>query len=113
MGRYYVLVDREPVEVDMMTWAQQSGLREDWRVGYTEFEEDVHVSTVFLGLDHAWVPGPPLIFETMVFGNADDDEYCVRCSTWDDALMQHREAVAYCVRKLGKHPIAQTLNGVL
>jgi hypothetical protein len=35
---------------------------------------DVWVSTVWLGLDHNWGPGPPLIFETMVFGGPDDQE---------------------------------------
>ena len=38
------------------------------------------VSTVFLGLDHNWGEGDPLLFETMVFGGK-HDEYCERYST--------------------------------
>lgn len=65
------------------------------------------VSTVFLGIDHAWDGGPPILFETMVFGNpkpdgtfpeeAEDDDlvgsmrrYC----TWDEAEAGHAEMVA-------------------
>lgn len=29
---------------------------------------DSEVSTVFLGMDHAWGGGPPVLWETMVFG---------------------------------------------
>lgn len=39
------------------------------RVALTIVHEGCEVSTVFLGLDHSWTPGgPPLVFETMVFG---------------------------------------------
>jgi hypothetical protein len=50
------------------------------------------VSTVFLGLDHAFGGGPPLLWETMVFGG-EHDGYCDRYSTLDDALEGHRKAV--------------------
>ena len=54
---------------------------------------DVRISTVFLGLDHNWNPGgPPLLFETMIFGG-DHDGDCERCSTWEQAEEQHRKAV--------------------
>lgn len=39
------------------------------------------ISTVFLGLDHSWNGGPPVVFETMVFGGPLDEEqdrYCTR-----------------------------------
>lgn len=59
-------------------------------------QEDVGnawVSTVFLGLDHNWGEGPPLVFETMVFrdGNGDD---CQRYSTWLQAMEGHRKVCA-------------------
>ncbi|SPA03543.1 protein of unknown function (plasmid) [Cupriavidus taiwanensis] len=31
---------------------------------------EFYISTVFLGLDHQWADGPPLIFETMVYEQA-------------------------------------------
>jgi hypothetical protein len=49
---------------------------------------DIEVSTVFLGIDHQFFAGPPLLFETMVFGG-DLDQNCRRCSTWDEAVEQH------------------------
>ena len=49
----------------------------------------VRVSTVFLGIDHAF-PGvsEPMLFETMVFGG-DLDQHCDRCSTWEAAEKMH------------------------
>lgn len=53
---------------------------------------DVRISTVFLGLDHSWGGGRPLIFETMIFGGAYDD-YQERYSTWEEAERGHAQAV--------------------
>jgi hypothetical protein len=50
---------------------------------------DVRVSTVWLGVDHNFSgKGPPLIFETMVFGGDLDGE-CYRYPTETDALKGH------------------------
>ena len=54
----------------------------------------VHVSTVWLGLDHSYDGGPPLIFETMVFGGGLDLEM-ERYSTEAEALAGH---AAMCAR---------------
>ena len=52
------------------------------------------VSTVFLGLDHSFGRGPPLIFETMAFPNEWwSDYYQDRYSTEAEALAGHRRAV--------------------
>jgi len=48
----------------------------------------VCVSTVWLGLDHQWGDGPPLIFETMVFGGSIEGEM-ERYSTEAEALAGH------------------------
>jgi hypothetical protein len=52
------------------------------------------VSTVFLGLDHQHGDGPPLLFETLVFGPAQHDGDMDRCSTWDEAEAMHERMVA-------------------
>ena len=54
------------------------------------------VSTVWLGLDHSFDDhGPPLIFETMVFGEGSStDEACVRYSTLFDAKLGHHAMAA-------------------
>jgi hypothetical protein len=55
---------------------------------------EVVVSTVFLGLDHNFsMVGPPLLFETMVFGGPLNGE-CRRYATWVEAEAGHREVVA-------------------
>lgn len=55
----------------------------------TVFEADdpntcYDVSTVWLGLDHRVGDGPPLIFETMVFGEGSDEVYVDRYATYID-----------------------------
>jgi hypothetical protein len=66
--QYWVLdEDDEPRPVDDLTWAvwfEEVGHR---RV-LLDVVRRVEVSTVFLGLDHAWMGGPPVLWETMIFG---------------------------------------------
>ena len=54
---------------------------------------DARISTVFIGLDHSFGNGDPLLFETMIFGGPRDD-HMRRYATWDDALIGHHEMVA-------------------
>jgi hypothetical protein len=64
-----------------------------WIVAKTGNDE-IEVSTVFLGVDHRLMgAGPPLVFETMVFRRGASDG-CVRCSTWAQAEANHRDMVA-------------------
>lgn len=54
------------------------------------------VSTVFLGLDHRHVgTGPPILWETMVFGGPLDQAQR-RYTSRADALRGHRELCARC-----------------
>jgi hypothetical protein len=54
---------------------------------------DIHVSTVFLGIDHNFSDdGPPLLFETMIFGG-EHDRHQTRCSTWEEAEAMHKAAL--------------------
>lgn len=55
---------------------------------------EVEVSTVWLGLDHSFGDGPPLIFETMVFGGP-HDQYCERWPTKEAAQAGHDRIVAW------------------
>lgn len=55
---------------------------------------DVRVSTVWLGLDHNFLGvGPPLIFETMIFGGPHDG-FCERYATEEQAKAGHRRVLA-------------------
>lgn len=51
------------------------------------------VSTVFLGLNHNWNDGPPVLWETMVFGGPHNGE-TERCSgSREQAEAMHRKMV--------------------
>lgn len=94
MSRHYVLdADRNVQTADPMEWAQWfEGDPDRRRVATAELPEGVWVSTVFLGLDHQFGDGPPLLFETMVFQNG-EDALQWRYSTWDEAAHGHARAV--------------------
>jgi hypothetical protein len=71
-------------------WAR---LFEDERHIAEDEIDDVRVSTVWIGLDHRFLDdGPPLIFETMIFGGS-LDEYCWRYATEREAREGHARAV--------------------
>jgi hypothetical protein len=54
-------------------------------------EIEIHVSTVFLGINHNFRgEGPPIVFETMVFGGAFDRQQR-RYATWEEAEWGHIE----------------------
>lgn len=97
----YKLVGKKPVPVeDLAEWAQaMAGV--DRTVKKTLLPNKVMVSTVFLGLDHNWNGGPPILFETMVFGGP-HNEYQERYATWDQAEKDHDRVVE--ALKAGKSP---------
>lgn len=73
--RHYILDENgAPMLVDMLTWAQWlQSHHTDRVVARTDVTPGVCVSTVFLGLDHNFSgKGPPLLFETVVFGGVCD-----------------------------------------
>jgi hypothetical protein len=77
--------------MDPMEWARAFGAND--RQVDNDFIGDMQVSTVWLGLDHQFGEGPPLIFETMVFGGP-HDQYTERYSTEDEARRGHKRIVA-------------------
>jgi hypothetical protein len=102
MAHTYILEGRNPIPcTDLMTrarWFETS----DRQVAKTDIG-DVRVSTVFLGFDRSFGQGPPLLFETMIFGGPfDQDKYQERCSTWEEAEAQHAEAVEVARQSLNE-----------
>jgi hypothetical protein len=94
MNDKYILDGKTPVPAaDLMTWAKwfETANR---HVASTEVG-NMRVSTVFLGLNHQYGSGPPLLFETMIFGGPEDAEYQDRCSTWEEAEAMHQRAVEH------------------
>ena len=92
MNDYYILRDDHSVQpVGVEEWAVMFD-RDKRGVARDEIG-DVIISTVFLGLDHSYGEGPPLLFETMIFGGEHNEDQWLY-STWDEAVAGHEAAVA-------------------
>lgn len=61
---------------------------------------DAQVSTVFLGIDHSFDDGPPVLFESCVFGGKLADEMD-RYTSWAEAERGHVELVKRVRRAQG------------
>jgi hypothetical protein len=79
------------------------------RVAFTVVAPGVEVSTVFLGLDHSFGDGPPVLFETMVFDDYGGGD-AWRWSTWDEAVAGHEAAVSIFRAKLVKRMAVDILG---
>lgn len=100
--RHYVLdADNRPIEADFVTWAMWFE-NPNRHVAYTQVSSEITVSTVFLGLDHRWFgEGPPIVFESLVFGGPLDGDGG-RYASWDDAETGHKMLVAKCRAAIGQ-----------
>ena len=86
----FILVGKKPVMcANIIEWAEKMK-SVNCRVALDETKK-IKVSTVFLGMDHNWGEGPPLLFKTMIFGGK-NDEYQERYSTWEEAEEGHKKA---------------------
>jgi hypothetical protein len=96
----YILDDNgnavvEPDSARFAEWFERSENRLLWR---DELPNGVSVSTVFLGIDHNLSGrGPPVLWETMIFGGP-HDEYQERYTSSADAFKGHNAAVALAKR---------------
>ena len=61
-------------------------------VAQQDFCNDICVSTVFLVIDHSHGFGPPLLFETMIFGGKHDQDQW-RYTSRADAIAGHEAAI--------------------
>ena len=100
MSRFWTLDGHTPVPTDdIHEWSrlldEHPGGR---RVGGDDVG-DWSVSTVFLGMDHGYGGGPPILFETMIFSRHDPrneaDESCWRYATWEEAEAGHNAVVRW------------------
>lgn len=101
MGNLYILDGHTPVpEDDLNKWGEWFGkTNRTVRNGVLEVSlgnkkiGQIRISTVFLGVDHSFSgKGPPVLFETMVFGGEHDQEMD-RCSTWEAAEKMHEKMI--------------------
>ncbi len=75
-------------------WAQDFGNKNYQSLFRTRLPNGRLVSTVWLGLNHRYDAGKPLIFETMVFTEDDFDQLdCQRYSSEQEASLGHLKMV--------------------
>lgn len=89
---FYILKGKKPVPVhDIRGMAAMETLRDaNCRVDSSLFH-GYWVSTVFLGVDHSFGRSSrPVLFETMLFDKNGESLNMRRCSTWDEAVEQHK-----------------------
>jgi len=114
---YYILQGKKVVPIsDIRECSEFLSKIDNRRVAYTEISPESHVSTVFLCFDHSFTPdGPPILFETLVFGGEMADEMA-RYSTWDEAVEGHEKMVA-CVLEVesaaGSDPWEKRISRIL
>ena len=99
MSEYY---DKGGAPLELMEWAdiyehgKDGQSRSEYkRVAETTLSDGKWISTVWLGLDHQFGDGPPLIFETMVFTSPTnmDEQEVDRYSTLTEAEEGHKAMV--------------------
>lgn len=97
MDRYF---DKDGSPLTALEWSKKLESIEYKRIAATDLPNGKLVSTVWLGLNHNFIDGPPLIFETMVFpakGEADKRDWgeldCEHYSTLAEAEAGHKAMV--------------------
>lgn len=92
--RSYILEGHTPVPCDdhdlVMEWLDDTSRR---RIAYDELPGAITVSTVFLCFDTALRYGPPMLFESVVYGKGGGQEHFTYAS-WDEAAAGHANIVA-------------------
>jgi hypothetical protein len=102
MAWYILDNNHKPVPAEVLVaanWIEDNLNRK--KVGYDELTDingdDIRVSTVFLGLDHAmpWEKDKtPILWETMIFGG-EHDQYQERYTSYKDDLEGHQKAINF------------------
>lgn len=104
----YILKGKVPVAVDdPVRWGLWMAKTD--RIVKRETIRDLRISTVFLGLDHQYGRGPPLLFESLVFWEYEKpvtqqilgiklesealEGTMRRYSTWEEAEVGHEDLV--------------------
>jgi hypothetical protein len=93
----YILDGKTPRPVDIQTWAKwEAENPKNKIIKQTTLPDGTLISTVFLGLDHAFPRGStPVLFETMIFGG-EHDHFQDRYFTYDEAEIGHEKAIQLC-----------------
>jgi len=88
MDKYTLDKNGNPViEEDLLTWG--AWFKEADRHTALDKFDGIKVSTVFLGLDHSFGGGRPVLWETMIFGGKYDLDQ-ERYTNEEDAIKGHK-----------------------
>lgn len=93
---YFLNEDHTYKPCSFQEWGQQVQRLTEQNKKHVAYDviNGYRVSTIWLGIDHDWLnDGPPLLFETMIFLPNDQEEYCDRYTTWEQAVEGHQEAI--------------------
>ena len=98
MAWYILDENNKPIPstiVDCGKWLEENPERKAVK---QEHIGDIFISTVFLGLDHAWQSDIPVLWETMIFGG-EHDQYQDRYTSVEDALEGHKTALTLITKE--------------
>ena len=99
MSKWYILNNNnKPIPASITEAADWLEEGSDRRTVKRDEIGDILVSTVFLGLDHAWDSNVPVLWETMIFGG-EHDQYQDRYTSHKDALEGHEKALTLITKE--------------
>jgi hypothetical protein len=100
---WYILdKNNNPIKANVLTaykWMEYNPKRRIVKQDHIKdkLDNEVFVSTVFLGLDHSYWKDlqivKPTLWETMIFGGEHDQSYQERYSSYEDAFEGHQKAL--------------------
>ncbi len=93
--RFYILNDDKTVSGtnDVDSWSKHLEGKGRF-IKQETINKSIWISTVFLGIDHSWGNGPPILFETMVFKDPCMDSVTQeRYYTYEEAIEGHNRIV--------------------
>jgi len=99
-GKYILDNDNNSIPVTSLyewgEWMQNASLRRILCITIVQAHPEIYVSTIFLGMDHAWRfeendVQEPILWETMVFGHIEEVMY--RYTSRDAAIEGHLSTV--------------------
>jgi hypothetical protein len=94
---YYLEKDHSSRSCPLDEWSSQlrdMNKNDTKHVAHDKIDNYI-ISTIWLGLDHNYFGGRPMLFETMIFkdNKSFEDIYMDRYFTWDEALKGHEFAI--------------------
>ena len=94
MAWYILDENNKPVKATIIQYGEWIEKNPERKAVKQEHIDDIFISTVFLGLDHAWPKNDiiPVLWETMIFGG-EHDQYMDRYTSYEDAVEGHQTAL--------------------